>query len=97
MLIAIMGDTFERIVENKAVFATKTKLELLSENAFQLKGSTHNLPEEKDVFLYAVSPVTDDSNDFEQWHGSVHRVHRLLARDISALGASMNGKVDKLC
>ena len=29
MLIAIMGDTFERVIENKDVNATKSKLDLL--------------------------------------------------------------------
>lgn len=32
MLIAIMGDTFGRIMENKDVNATKTKLKILSDN-----------------------------------------------------------------
>jgi hypothetical protein len=31
MLIAIMGDTFERVIENRDVNATKTKLELMSD------------------------------------------------------------------
>lgn len=31
MLIAIMGDTFERIIENKELNSTMTKLELMSE------------------------------------------------------------------
>ena len=31
MLIAIMGDTFERVMENKEVNATQTKLELMSD------------------------------------------------------------------
>ena len=79
MLIAIMGDTFERIVENKAVFATKTKLELLGENTFCLRQqNSKKMPIEKDIFLYAVSPVIDDANELEQWNGSVNRMHRLI-------------------
>ena len=79
MLIAIMGDTFERIVENKVVFATKTKLELLGENTFCLRQqNSKKMPIEKDIFLYAVSPVIDDANELEQWHGSVNRMHRLI-------------------
>ncbi len=31
MLIAIMGDTFERVIENKDVNAIKTKLELIGD------------------------------------------------------------------
>ena len=37
MIIAIMGDTFERISEKKETYATISRLELLGEYAFILK------------------------------------------------------------
>ena len=37
MIIAFMGDTFERIAENKDVYAAKGKLELLADYAFLLE------------------------------------------------------------
>ena len=40
MLIAIMGDTYARIMENKEVNATMTKLQLLSDTSHTLKLSS---------------------------------------------------------
>ena len=44
MLIAIMGDTFERVIENRDVNATKTKLELMSD----LVSTLHQTSAEED-------------------------------------------------
>jgi hypothetical protein len=52
MIIAFMGDTFERIAENKDIYAAKGKLKLLSEYAFLLKKSTSKKDDK--IFLYVV-------------------------------------------
>jgi len=65
MIIAFMGDTFERIAENKEVYATKGKLELLADYAFLLKDGSN---QEKDkIFLYVVKPDGDEENDMSTW------------------------------
>ena len=52
MIIAFMGDTFERIAENKDVYAAKGKLELLADYAFLLKND--NKAERDKIYLYVV-------------------------------------------
>ena len=66
MIIAIMGDTFERISENKEVYATISKLELLGEYAFALKDGSSADNNEGD-FLYVMEPVNDDQIDLGAW------------------------------
>jgi len=72
MIIAFMGDTFERIAENKDVYAAKGKLELLSEYAFLLKDSSN--AEKEKIFLFVVKPIGEEENDLSTWQGSIHRM-----------------------
>ena len=41
MLIAIMGDTFDRVFENKQVAILKLKVETMSDYAFLMAGVTN--------------------------------------------------------
>ena len=66
MIIAIMGDIFERISENKEVYATLSKLELLGEYAFALKDGS-SADSNKGDFLYVLEPVNDDQIDLGAW------------------------------
>ena len=65
MIIAFMGDTFERISENKDVYAAKGKLELLADYDFLLKGGSDANKEKN--FLYVVRPDGDEESDISTW------------------------------
>jgi len=52
MLVAIMGDTFERIIENRTLYAIKTKLQLMGEQAGNVKDSGET--KEIKVFMFVV-------------------------------------------
>ena len=54
MLIAIMGDTFEKVIENRTVNAIKSKLELMGELAANMK-QRDTIPEER-TFLHIIMP-----------------------------------------
>ena len=54
MLIAIMGDTFDKITENRAINATKSKLELLSDLSGVLK--TEDKDQNEEIYLFKVEP-----------------------------------------
>ena len=75
MLIAIMGDTFERVIENRDLNSMKTKLELLGDlsanirkidNLVGLKAANKN-----DRFLFVVTPDDDDQDALGTWEGSI--------------------------
>ena len=55
MLIAIMGDTFDKVTEDKHVNATKTKLSLMSDYAGVYKKGS-----DKEFFLFVISVVGDE-------------------------------------
>ena len=70
MLIAIMGDTFEQITENKLLNATKSRLELLGD--LQANLMSNNLDKhQKRKFLFVIRPLERESSVDEQWQGSL--------------------------
>ena len=74
MLIALMGDTFERVTENRPIEATRTKVEYMAQFDFFLR--TWNTDEErKQRFLFEITPKdTEESEGTDYWHGQVHRI-----------------------
>lgn len=59
MLIAIMGDSYGKVMENSEVNATKTKLELMSDIASIIQEEDEDDQADiksKEVFLYVVTP-----------------------------------------
>ena len=71
MLIAIMGDSFEHIIENQELNATKTKTEVMGE----LAGNIHSDSEgDFSRFLIVVSPNEDEQDSFGSWEGSIKQM-----------------------
>lgn len=71
MLIAIMGDTFAKVTENKLVNATKTKLSLMSDYAGVYKEGS-----DKDFFMFIISVEMDsnENQDVDTWEGSLNKM-----------------------
>ena len=88
MLIAIMGDTYERVIENRVVNATKTRLELLSDLVFTLDQKSAEL--DPDCFMFIVQPDDDDGEEGDDWEGTVNKITRLTAKNINDLGKQLN-------
>ena len=65
MLIAIMGDTFERVIENRDVNAIKSKLDLLSDLVATM--AQRDYKEDKEQFLFVVQPDDADDDDGDEW------------------------------
>ena len=74
MLIAIMGDTFEHIIENQELNMIKTKIEVMSELAFNIH--TQEDPNEY-RFLFIVTPDEDEQDSLETWEGSIKQMTKL--------------------
>ena len=70
MLIAIMGDTFEQITENKALNSTKSRLELMGDLQANLMAQKKQ-KEKGGRFLFLIKPRETQNNSDEQWQGSL--------------------------
>ncbi len=80
MLIAIMGDTFDNMIENREVNATKTKLKLITECIVKKHAFERGEVAEKE-FMIIVKP--DDGQDDEiedKWEGSTRRIELITTK-----------------
>ena len=80
MFIAIMGDTFERNIENKQLNNVRAKLELMGEQQNNIIEScwcscSKNKPGDQNTkkknYLYVVTPDQKEKDDLENWEGSI--------------------------
>ena len=88
MLIAIMGDTFDKITEFRDINATKSKLELMSDLVAIMDATDKE--ENEESFLFIVKPVNeDDDDDIDQWQGSIKTITHVFERNIEKLFKSV--------
>jgi hypothetical protein len=66
-LIAILGDTYSRIMEKKTFYALKARTEIYSDFMYQIKWAGFNKFTQK-AYLYVVCPDDDSQGE---WEGSV--------------------------
>ena len=75
MLIAIMGDTFGKITDQRTLYATRTKLALLADYAANIRTA----PKPDDLakkFLFVVEPEAEEEGFDESWQGTVHKLQK---------------------
>ena len=80
MVIAIMGDTYERVMENTDLNRIKMKLNLMSEQKFVFSNE-----KEKDskYFMYYVTPDEDEDIDLGAWEGTISRMISAFERTMT--------------
>ena len=61
MLIAIMGDTFERVIEKRTTFSLKNKLMILANMESEIRSKEED--DDSKVFLYVIMPDSGDQED----------------------------------
>ena len=89
MLIAIMGDTFDRVIEQRPTFSLKNKLMILAGMEMIIRSNETN--DDSKVFLYVIQPVLGIENnsgidgDSESWRGKVFYTHSLIKNRADAL------------
>ena len=72
MLIAIMGDSFGRVMENKQLNSVRMKLTLMGEHEHVFKSI--KLSEEENYFMYLVTLDEHEPDELSSWEGSIKRM-----------------------
>merc|ERR1719458_472195 len=72
MLIAIMGDTFGRVMEKKEVNGTKTKLDLMRDLAAVMTNDGEN----EGNYLFVVTPDDEEGGDGDAWEGAINKMDK---------------------
>ena len=99
MLIAIMGDTFARTIENRDLNSTKTKLELLgdlSANIHQSEAQVNHVDDKIERFLFVVTPDEDECDELNTWEGSISQMSKITEKRISQLETKLEKKLNSI-
>ena len=95
MLIARMGDTFSRIMENREVNAVRSKLELMGDLVSTMRETDR--VETKEPFFFMVKPIVDDDDDEEnEWEGTIKSMTRIVGKSNYVLGKKMDLNTERL-
>ena len=93
MLIAIMGDTFSRVIEDKDVNTTKTKLALMAD----LKSIMHRSigSDALDIFLFVASPTDLEAISGEGWEGAFGKLNKLTENLVTSMENNLRKEIMK--
>ena len=92
MLIAIMGETFDKVTENKQTFTTRTKLQILGDY-------TGNFIQQEvdEMYLFTLQVDQEDADDgFQSWEGVVKRLNKQSKKQFEAIHESLNSQIAKV-
>ena len=93
MLIAIMADTFDKVIDQKPTFALKNRLMILAEymNIVPKRGIIYDESDLPKFFLYVIEPEVDNEDDSgidstsDNWRGKIYYTHHLIKSKFEAL------------
>ena len=93
MLIAIMGDTFGRVMEKKDINSVQTRLQLMADNSHTIP--RYSKEDDKRVFLFVVSPV-ERTGDDEDWAGTISQMTRVIETQVGNLSKQFDQRIRQL-
>ena len=89
MLIAIMGDSFERVIENREVNGTKIKLNFMNDMAGTV--GKKSSAEETDVFLYVIKPEENEHAE-DEWVGGIKKITTTINEEVGKVKDELEKK-----
>ena len=107
MLIAIMGDTFERVISQRTTYSLKNKLNLMADmrSIIKIMRCKKNV-EERKIYLYVIQPKHnyEDLNEAdEDWQGKVYHQQNFnkykfeeLTTEVKKLGSRQNQTTNEI-
>ena len=90
MLIAIMGDTFDRVSEIKEQSAFREKILILSD--FVASVNVDSLLESKN-YMFAIHPATITANECGSWEGTVTSMKQAIDENRAILSTTFTRKI----
>lgn len=76
MLIAIMGDTFDAVLEYKHQFALKEKVQILADfvNIIEFLSRKDKIYK----FIFAAEPTTKNDDEESSWEGKIGAIKKIM-------------------
>ena len=83
MLIAIMGDTFDRVIDQRPTYSLKNQIMILASMRSLIRSKQSVT--DPDVFIYVIEPATSEGDEDEStgggegaWRGKLHFLQHLI-------------------
>ena len=96
MLIALMGDTFGRVIESKERFGLQTKLDIMADYTAMIKSDSfggccgrRNSGEQNKVYMFVVNPYMGDDEDDTNWEGNISSIKKSVEKSIAIVGTKV--------
>ena len=88
MLIAIMADTFERVIDKRPIYSLKNKLMILATMASVISTKIEEWDDK--CFMYVIQPRDgqdsgDAVEDSENWRGKMNYLKQLIEAQINGV------------
>ena len=94
MLIAIMGDSFDRVIENKEVNSTKMKLSILE--SFSNILPQQDATQRHDTVLIAARRADPSADEGDEWEGTIKKLTRVVESTGRRVESRLGTKVERL-
>ena len=88
MLIAIMSDTFDKVIEQKPTFALKNKLSVVASMESLIRSRKRTVDDQ--MYLYVIQPVYSGEDDgidsqSDSWRGKIYYTHNMIKSRFTAI------------
>lgn len=96
MLIAIMGDTFDKITENRDINSIKSKLDLMADLVAVMDQTDKE--DETEIFFFVVMPEVDEGADAadDEWAGTISTMKKMVKKNSYLMKRVINYNAKKL-
>ena len=96
MLIAIMGDTFDRVIDQRPTYSLKNQILILA--AYKSLSKKTFASDNQDVFIYVITPADDEqgTGSDDAWRGKLYYLQNLIKARFAKSGEQMQKRVGEL-
>ena len=91
MLIAIMGDTFAKVSENRSMYATQNRIAIMQDFSGNFKS-----PTKANLFLYVVSLQEENEDSESSWEGSINTLRLYQKQQFEEFESKFNKQIEKV-
>lgn len=93
MLIALMGDTFAKVMEQKEQFGLQTKLAIMSDYTALVLDKTKT--QDNECYMFVVTQKTEGTDDPNAaWEGNLSVIKKVIEKGLASLQKNMDRKLN---
>jgi len=95
MLIAVMGDTFDKVKEVEKQSALNETINFMADYVIVVPQYTEDQQRDK-RFIFAIEPTELAENEMDDWDGTVTQLKRNFKQETESLKSILNKRMNRL-